>query len=54
MVFQRPATPVQQKVACLAIGPDVCLSGTESWVARAAASLQPQANIILTMAGDSY
>lgn len=53
-VALKHPVPVAQEVACLAIGPGVCLSGTVSWVAHAAAQSQRPQTVMLAMAGDVY
>lgn len=49
---KAPAAPVE--VACLAVAPGVCLSGTVSWVAHAAAISDRPATVMMAMAGDDY
>jgi hypothetical protein len=53
VAWKHPA-PVSQEVACLAIGQGVCLSGTVSWVAHAAAQSQRPQTVMIAMAGDAY
>lgn len=54
VAFEHKAPPPVE-VACLAVAPGVCLSGTVSWVAHAAAmSDRPAAAVMMAMAGDDY
>ncbi len=53
LVHLSQATPARQVHACLAIGHDVCFSGTTEWVAKAAESLPRQPRIMIAMAGQA-
>lgn len=49
----RP-TKVSEVPACFAIAREVCLSGSNKWVAQAAATLAVRGNTMLAMSGDAF